>query len=151
MNWKLLLLLPALLLVACPAAFPRSVELPPKETAPVKKDRAQKYLESAARLEKEAEKLQKRIEKLPPEQQQAALNLIAAKRELAARKKEAAELWARHLGELPEEFKPKLKQSQSKHSALSKEFYRIGRELKLAGKTSSTSTNLIAPASVFGK
>jgi hypothetical protein len=151
MNWKFLLLLPAMLLVPAPAAFSRSVEVPPKETAPVKKDKGQRYLESAERLKTEAGKLEKRIAKLPVEQQQAALDLVAAKRELAATKTEAAELWVKHLGELPQEFKPKLKQAQSKHSALSKEFYRIGRELKLAGKASSTSTNLIAPASIFGK
>jgi uncharacterized protein YukE len=132
-------------------AFAYSVKEPAETAAPAKKDKAQRYLDSAERLSTEAAKLEKRISKLPGAQQDAARNLLGAKRALADLKKEAAMLWKQHLGELPEEFKPKLREAQSRHSALSREYYRIGREIKEARKASATDTNLIAPASVFGK
>ena len=150
MNSKILFLMTVLLLGLSIPGSTRSIEMPPDESVPVKKDKGQKYLDSAGRLKKEADNLEKRIAKLPAEQQQAALTLVTAKRELSDRKAEAAALWKQHLGELPEEFKPKLREAQSKHSALLKEFYRIGREIKEAKKASSTSTNLVAPASVLG-
>ncbi len=131
-------------------SFALSVEAP-TETKPVKKDKAQRYLESADRLRKEADNLEKRIPKLPEAQQKAAQNLAVAKRDLADRKTDAAALWKQHLGELPEDFKPKLREAQSKHSSLLKEYYRIGREIKEAGKASSTATNQIAPASVLSR
>jgi hypothetical protein len=134
---------------SCPGSA-LSVKDPSDSPAPAKKSPAQKYLDAAERLKSEADKLEKRIAKLPLAQHEAAHSLAAAKRELADIKIEAAALWKQHLGELPEEFKPKLRQAQSKHSALSKEYYRIGREIKAAQKSSSASTNLVAPASVFG-
>lgn len=140
-----------LVLGASVPSFAFSVKTPPEQSAPPKKDKAQRYLDSAQRLQNEADKLEKRIPKLPEAQQDAARQLVGAKRELADLKKEAAALWKQHLGELPEEFKPKLRQAQSKHSSISREFYRIGREIKQAKAISSTSTNQIAPASVFGK
>ena len=151
MNSKILFLITVLLLGLPLAGFGLSVETPPDEPAPVKKDKGQRYLESAERLRKDADNLEKRIPKLSETQQKAAQDLVAAKRKLADKKTEASALWKQHLGELPEDFKPNLREAQSKHSALLKEYHRIGRQIKEARKVSSTSTNLIAPASVFGK
>jgi hypothetical protein len=126
------------------------VETPP-EDKPAPKTMAEKYEASAGRLQKEADRLVKRIPKLPEQQRAAAQALADAKRRLAEIKTEAAALWKSHLGELPEEFKPKLREAQSKHSAALKEYYRIGRELKAAAKSKESATNFIAPASIFGK
>ena len=145
------MLISALLLGLSSPGHALSLKEPSDKPAAVKKDKCQKYLDSAESLRKGAENLEQRISKLPEAQQNIARNLVSAKRELADIKTEAASLWKEHLGELPEEFKPKLREAQSKHSALTKEFYRIGREIKEARKASSTTTNQIAPASVLGR
>lgn len=151
MKSRLLPLICVTFLALSLSGFGRYVEVPPEKPVPVKKDKAQRYTESAENLRKDADSLEARIPKLPELQKKAAIDLVAAKRRLADVKIEAAELWKKHLGDLPEEFKPKLREAQSSHASLSREFYRIGREIKEAKKTASPQPPQIAPASVLGK
>jgi hypothetical protein len=131
-------------------ALARSVESSSPEPRR-KKTAAERYETSAARLVEEADRLAKRMPKLPEAQRASAETLQSAKRALAGLKMEAAALWRKHLGELPAEFKPKLREAQARHSAALKEFYRVGRELRAARRSSESATNFIAPASIFGK
>ena len=102
-------------------------------------DQAAKYESSAEKLLKAAERLDKRIPALPEAQKAIAAQLVVAKKELAAVKTQAASLWRKTLGQLPDDFKARLKAAQSKHSDVQLEYYWIGRQIKKSRQSETNS------------
>ncbi|MBV9463532.1 MAG: hypothetical protein JO317_04825 [Verrucomicrobiae bacterium] len=114
---------------------------PPASAEKPKKDKAQRFESSAATLERDAQRLEKRLASMPESQKKAAEALIAAKRDLAKLKTQAAGVSRQNQDQIPDDLKAKLRDAQDHHADALADYAKIGRDIrrqKTANKSLAT-------------